>query len=287
MRRFFPFAAVALLAFAAHADETMHHPLWQVDGDNATVYLLGSIHLLRPDDYPLADVIYAAYDDAESLLMELDLDDLDEIEMAKLINEMGRADTSLKQMMGDEAFELAKQKALLLGLDLNRLNEIEPWYAALTVVNLQMMRLGFDPANGVDLHFATRAAEDGKEIEGLETARFQLSIFDDLPMDQQRELLLVSLDEAVELADLVDDMVAGWKSGDSEQLETMLLESFQQFPDVYQEIIVDRNLRWTDVIEPLLDGNADVLVVVGALHLVGDDSVIAMLEDRGHTVRQH
>lgn len=272
-----------------HASAAGHLlPLWQVEGRENTVYLLGSVHLLRENDYPLDSAIYAAYDDAEILIMELDMDDLDPARMQALVIELGGvADGgSLAGLMGEDLYSEAETLAASINVPLQMLASVEPWLAAITVEQLMLQRIGFNPAFGVEAHFVGKAGSDGKEILGLEEIDEQLGFLDSLSIEAQRELLIQTLSEAIDLEPMMDGLVEAWRRGDTDYLEANMLADMQDYPELYDAIVVGRNKSWVMSIDELLDDTDDYLVIVGALHLVGDDSVPALLEDRGRRVRQ-
>ena len=274
-------------AFAADSDPAGHHILWSLQGKTNKVYLLGSVHMLQPSE-ELPAAIDAAYADAESLLMEIDMDDLDPAEMRQAVTDLAMlpADQTLQQQLGAQTYEQFTTKARAMGIEPAMLDHFRPWFAAITLVQLQLMKMGLDPESGVERRLTARAAGDGKPIEGLETAREQLEIMARLPEKQQREFLLYSVEDAERMASEVDKLVAAWRRGDATQMAKLLQEGFDEYPDLYRPLTVDRNRKWIPQIERLLEGRDDYLVVVGALHLVGTDSVIDLLERKGYKVNQ-
>lgn len=278
-------SALAATPVAADSDSP---PLWQLKGRNNSVYLLGSVHVLRDDAQPLAPSITRAYQDADIVYMEVDLDDLDpmEVQQFTLSNGVLPPDQSLATLLGAARYSKAKSEAEKLGLDLDQLAQLEPWVVALSAVQAQVLRLGLDPDAGIERRLARDAARDQKEIRGLETVVDQLGIFDRLPLDRQQDFLLMSLEEAIELPATIDDMIAAWSRGDIERLATMMSDEFKDFPELYEPLVVARNRNWTRQIVELLDDDTDYLVVVGALHLAGADSVIEMLRERGVSARR-
>ena len=283
---------IALLfcaATAAAADSTgsERHILWSLKGKTNTVYLLGSFHLLKASE-TLPAAIDSAYADAEKLVMEIDMDDLDPAQMQQAAAELAMLppDQSLQQQLGAETYEQFASKASGLGIDPAMLQRFRPWFAAITLVQLQLMKLGLDPNSGVEQRLTRRSTSDGKPIQGLETVREQLEIMARLPEKQQREFLLYSIDDAQRMASEVDDLLAAWRRGDAAGMAKLLAEGYQQYPDLYRPLTVERNRKWIPQIERLLDDRDDYLVVVGALHLVGTDSVIDLLERRGYKVKQ-
>lgn len=263
-------------------------PLWEIQGTENRILLLGSVHFLRPQDFPLPKAMTDAYADADVLIMELDLSDVDPIEVQQLLQKMtidprGR---NLRTLMGAPAFRSAEKLASEIDLDLSGFILYEPWFAALQITQMRLMQLGFDGSNGVDAHFAQLAVRDGKPIRGLETMEFQLASMDSLPADAQRDFLLQTLDDAIQIEDLMDDIVSAWRTGDTQKLEAELLDGLDEQPELYDALLVRRNQNWASSILDLIDDSQDYLIVVGALHLIGDDSLLRLIEDVGYPARQ-
>ena len=297
MHRIARFAALTLLTFtlqpavrslAAESPNPARQPLWSVNGKTNTVYLLGSVHFLNASE-KLPAAADAAYDDAEKLVMEIDLDDISAVELQQATLEFGMLPEgeTLEKQVGAEAYAKVTAHARELGVEPAVLNRFRPWFAALTLVQMHLMKMGLDPASGVERRLAARAAVDKKPIEGLETLREQLGMLAALPDKQQREFLLYSVEDAERAAREVDALLAAWRRGDAQGLADLLSEGFEKYPDLYRPLTIERNRKWIASLEDLLDDEDDYLVVVGALHLVGDDSVIELLESKGHAVTQH
>ena len=281
---------LALLATSCPALADDAHPLsmWQIDGANNSVYLLGSIHMLREEDYPLPSAIYTAYEEAEVLIMELDMDDLDPVAEQALAIDLGliKDGRALRDLMGPKLYAEAEELAEALQIPLTILENSEPWFAAINVEMMMLMRIGFDPMQGIEYHLSGLATGDNKEILGLETTREQLEILDNLSSDAQREMLIQTLSDSLEIADAMDEMVNAWRYGDIEFLEDSLLDDMQEFEELHEAIVVQRNKNWVEDIQELLSEDDDYLVIVGALHLVGEEGVPRLLSQRGLDVTQ-
>ena len=275
---------VAVLADSAGTPVTM----WMAEGSGNRVYLLGSIHLLREQDHPLPQIIADAYEDAETLYMELDMDDLDPLATQATINRLGMLEEgiSLRDVMGEELYAEAATAASELEIPLEMLERTEPWYAAITVEQLVLARIGFSTAYGIEMHLLRKASGDGKEILGFETLEQQLGYLDSLSLEAQRELLMQTLTEGAVIREIMDDLISAWRSGDIDYLEQTLLADLSGYPELYDTIVADRNRLWVDTIDDLLDDGEDYLVIVGALHLVGEDGVPRLLEQRGIRITQ-
>ena len=262
--------------------------MWLIEGQANRVYMLGSVHLLRKQDHPLPEVMEEAYQDAEALIMELDMDDLDPAALQAATNRMGLLDdgVTLKDVIGEEAWDTALAAAEEIRIPLDMMSQSEPWLAAITIEQLILMRLGFNPLYGIELHMTTQAVADGKPITGLETAVEQLGFFDDMSVEAQTDLLMQTLTESREAGELMDEMIEAWRNGDVGYLEENMLAEMAEYEELYATIVVDRNRRWVDDIVELLDDEDDYLVIVGALHMVGEDGVPTLLSERGIEIEQ-
>jgi uncharacterized protein len=282
--------AASALLLAAPALARDQHVLWTVAGRHNTVYLLGSIHLLRATDGGLPAVANDAYVDAEQLIMEIDMDAAD-AEPAALLGTMQQAamlppGQTLRSVLGADYARIASQTEES-GLPLEPFDSFAPWFVALTVMSLELAKRGFDPSLGVEQTLAARATSDRKPITGLETAQQQFAVLSGLPLTEQKRFLMMTLDETGRMDEEIDQLLAAWRTGDTQELETLLSAEFERFPELYKPLTEDRNRAWLGKIESMLDDDRDdYLVVVGALHLVGRNSVVDLLEARGYEVRQ-
>ena len=289
MNRFI--CGLLLLAYSgALWADTEAHPvtLWRAQGTSNSVYLLGSIHLLRPEDHPLPSVIDKAYEDAEVLVMELDMDDLDGAMAQQLFNQNGvlRDGTTLRDLMGDDLYEQAAGLAEANDIPIDMLAASEPWLAAITVEMMALYRIGFNPALGVEMQMTSRAIADGKPVDGLEEIEEQLAFLDGLSLDAQRNMLMQTLEDSASMGESIDKMIRAWRYGDTEYLESELLDSLAQHEELSDTLVTNRNRRWVSQIDELLDDRDDYLIIVGALHLVGEDGVPNLLAQRGVKIRQ-
>jgi len=281
---------VALLLSPAVWPDTGGHPvtLWRAAGQSNSVYLLGSIHLLRPGDYPLPLAIDAAYAEAEVLVMELDMDDLDAVQAQQLFAQKGvlQGGETLRELMGETAYQQARVAAEAIDIPIEMLAQSEPWLAAVTVEMMMFYRIGFNPMLGVEMQLVSQAARDGKPIEGLETAEEQTAFLDELSLDTQRDMLLQTLEEGAGIEGSIDEIIRAWRYGDIEVLESSLLKDLEKNQELSEALVNRRNRRWVEQITELLDDSDDYLVVVGALHLIGDQGVPELLNRAGVKIVQ-
>lgn len=294
-----PLLMSVFLALAAPVVQAASPPpvplLWKVsDGDNA-LYLLGSFHLLKPGDYPLSKDVDVALADAESLLFELSPEEMASPALATTMMQAGlRMDgTTLDAQIGPglaaklDAWSAAQPPGT--PIDAEVLQRFEPWFAGLTVSLLQMTSMGLDPELGLDRHFMALAAAAGKPVGGLETGAQQVALFDGMDTAEQVQLLADALEDASSGTDQLERLHADWRAGRADALWTGLVADMRrEYPLLYRRINVERNQAWLPKLAARLEapGAGDTLVVVGALHLLGEDGVVQGLRERGYTVER-
>jgi uncharacterized protein YbaP (TraB family) len=278
--------AAALLGIAVAADAKTF--AWKATGKGGVVYLVGSVHLLSKDFYPLNPTIEAAYKDADLLVEEVDMAEMldPSAQLGFLSRGMLPSSTPLDTVVSASTYALVAKRASDLGLPVEPFKLLKPWLVALMLVQVEWQKAGFDPELGLDKHFYDQAKADGKRTEGLETAEYQISRLDGMSMEQQEHLLSESLkDLDAERANMTR-LVDAWRAGDAPAVERIVLSELKQEPLLYQRLLVERNRNWIPKIEALFARPRPALVVVGAAHLVGPDGLIALLRAKGYTVEQ-
>ena len=275
------------LSASVRADGPLH-ALWELHGKHNTVYILGSIHVLRPSDYPLAPAVLNAYGNANSILMEVNLAqvDLQGMQTELLASARLPEGKTLQGIMGDARYQRAQVLAREVGVDLGIFDAFAPWFAAEAISQMQLQQLGFQPQSGVEMFFLERARTDGKSVAGLETVHDQIALFNALSMDEQADYLVSSLEEAHDLPKEVGAMVHAWAGGDTQWFADELKSEIGRDPVLYDSVLAARNRKWVPKIEALLNDDKNYLVIVGTAHLVGQGSVIALLKKDGIAAAQ-
>ena len=279
---------LSCLALLLLAQAVVAIPLWELENTAGQVRLLGSIHLLRPQDFPLPAAMEQAYEDAEILVMELDMDNLDPVQAQVVITRlaMDPQGRDLEVLMGQRDFAKAKQGAAEFDVELELLRPFEPWFAALQITQLRLMQLGLDPNLGLEQQWSSRARQSGKEVRGLETLEDQLGALDSMAPRTQRQFLLQTIDEARMAESMINTTLDAWRNGRLETLEDETTQALSDQPQVYQRLLVDRNRAWTRQIAEMARDGGNYLIVVGSAHLLGKDSVLVMLEEAGYPSRR-
>ncbi|HLF10591.1 MAG TPA: TraB/GumN family protein [Gammaproteobacteria bacterium] len=285
--RGFLLGATLLCAAFTH-DANADPAAWRVSGrDGGEIWLLGSMHYLRAEDYPLPALIEELYERADAIVMELDLDDLGAAQQQSSLVSAAvlPRGTTLRDVLDADVYQLTERHARAAGIDLALLQNFEPWLVAITLLSQGMTRLGYEADRGLEQYLVGKARRAGKEILGLESLETQIRVFDQLPRSQQQALLEQTLQELETTgAGMMEQLADAWRAGQLETLADQLLGDFEGFPGLYETLVTDRNTRWLEPLEGFLDERRPYLVVVGALHLVGRGSVVELLQMRGHTV---
>jgi uncharacterized protein YbaP (TraB family) len=250
---------------------------------------LGSLHVLKSDAYPLAKAVDDAYNASQKVVFETDLKAmLDPAVQAKMVD-LGRypeGQTIFQHISADMRTAL-KKKMTELGMPLEHFGRFRPWFLALTMTVLEMQRLGFSPEYGIDVHYYGRAVTDQKEIGFLESAEFQLNLLGKMSAKDQNAFLGQTLKDLDLAAQMADDMLRFWKMGDADNLYEILFKSFEGYPQIENRLLRQRNQDWVKKLEEMMGEDKNVLVIVGAGHLAGPGSVVAILKEKGYKVKQN
>ncbi|UCF95315.1 MAG: TraB/GumN family protein [Desulfobacterales bacterium] len=263
--------------------------LWSIQTRSNTVFLLGSIHFLKSDSYPLARAIERAYAASPQIVFETDMAAMNDPAIQGKVLALGTypEGESLYQHITARTKRLLEEKMAATGLPPEQFARFRPWFLALNLTTLEILRLGFDPNFGIDLHFFGRAQQDGKRILFLEPIEYQLELLAGMDKRDQNAFLSQTLTELELVTSRTADMVKFWQSGDTANLHKILFESFKDHPQIHNRLLIERNRKWVREIEKMAKQKENYLVIVGAGHLVGPRSVVELIEKKGYEVRQH
>lgn len=282
--------AVPLSATAREDEADAPAPsFWKVEGEENTLWLFGSIHVLTEEHYPLAEAVETAFEESAYLVVETDIVNLDpQVQQRMMLNTgMLGEDQTLRDVLGEEQYERAQSLAQENGYDLEQMSALRPWLIALVLQVTEFQKLGYTAEHGVDTYFLERASEGPQSIVELESFKYQLQLFDNLDQDIQNAFLMQTLEEIQDVEEQIEALVEGWESGKLEELEETLMADFNDYPEVYDRVVTQRNRNWLESLSEFLDeGERDYFVVVGALHMVGEEGLVNLLREAGYTVER-
>lgn len=259
--------------------------LWVIKDADSTLYLFGSVHVLRPTTGWASPRVQAAFDSASDIWFEISNPD-DQAAIVPLMQQYGLSPTYRNATaLTTGELTLFGNAAQSVGSDAVRMDNYRPWLAALTLSVAPLVKAGYDPKSGVELVLKARAEAAGKPIHGFETIDKQIGILAGLPDDVQLVFLRETLKDYENAATKLDEMVSAWARGDVDVLSRVMVQEMKDAsPALYQSILVDRNTDWANQIQTMLQGSGAAFIAVGAGHLAGDDSVQSILAKRGVTV---
>src|SRR3989442_1139882 len=238
-----PLIACAVAAVAPLRATAAHNFLWKATGKPGVIYLVGSVHVLSKDYYPLDPALETAFKDADLLVEEVDLADMlaPEAQLKMLTRGMLPAEQTLDKLLSPATLALVNKTLADLGPAGDVFKRFKPWMLALTIQALELQKAGFDPNLGLDKHFYDLAQEAHKEVQGLETVEYQLSRFDGMTMEQQDRLLADTVKELATEKANVGKLADAWKTGDAPTVERIVLADLKSDPVIYQRLLVERN----------------------------------------------
>jgi hypothetical protein len=269
-------------------EQSTKNCLWSIQNQSNKIYLLGSIHVLKQETYPLDAAIEKAYAGSERIIFETDIAAMQDPAMQAKMLELGMyaAEQNLFENIARDTRQQLEKKMSALGLPLEAFSRFKPWFVALTLTTLELQRLGYNLQYGIDVYFFGKARSGGKEIGFLEPPEYQIDLLGNMANKDQNDFLKQTLKDLELISELAGDLVNSWKSGDADKLHELLHKSFKDYPNLNDRLLIQRNRKWVKEVEAAMRQNKNVLFVVGAGHLVGPESVVDLLRKNGHAVKQ-
>jgi len=266
--------------------------LYKVSSKTSTVYVLGSIHLAKPELYPLNTAITQAYKNSDALVVEVNPSSPESatvMQNAMMSLGLYKNGKTLKSELRPKTYQTLKAYATKVNVPLENMERMRPWVVMIQLTVTEMMRLGYSPELGIDQHFINLALNDRKEILELETAQQQMELLSKEDKEFQDKLLFYTLESMHDMEPMLEEMYKGWKRGDEKAFEEIMMTPVDEDPtlkDIYDELITKRNYAMTEKIEDFLKTKKDYFVVVGSGHVIGEEGIVTLLRKNGFTVSQ-
>lgn len=280
--------SVLAVSLAAATSLLAQSSVWKVTKDGHSLYLGGTCHMLRPADLPIPAEFDTAFAAASTIVFETDMARLQSPEAQQLLlTKAAFTDgTTLEKALTPEAWKAVQDYCGKVGLPADKIQSLKPWMIMVTIVAVEIQRLGFTP-NGVDRQFHQKAQAAGKKLEGLETLEEQVSFITTMGAGQESDLIIATLRDLARIPGMLDDLLAAWRAGDLVKLDAVMsAEMRKTYPKIFEELFTKRNRAWLPKIEALLASEPTEFVLVGVGHLAGDDGIIHTLKQHGCTVEQ-
>jgi len=265
---------------STQAEGSARPALWKLSDEDTTIYLFGTVHMLKPGISWFDHEVKAAFDRSDELVMEVvepDPSKMNSIVTTLALNPNGPG--ILSRLTPEEKKRYLKALADN-GLPAATMDQLDPWMVAITLSVAPLQRLGYDQNIGVEKTLEKAARDAGKKVSGLETAEQQLGYFDMLPEKAQIVYLNTTVAELPKVESEFDQLLRNWAEGKPDALAEQLNASLEATPELAKLLLFDRNARWADWIAKRMEQPGTVFLAVGAGHLAGKNSVLDMLNQR-------
>lgn len=259
--------------------------LWQISKGDKRLYLGGTVHVLGYEDYPLPEEFVEAFSNSKKIVFETDIVKAKEPEFAqKLLRQMTYPQgKSLRDVLNKQTY----QRLVAYFSDkvpMAQIDTMKPGMVVLMLSAIEFQRMGLVTV-GVDEHFWNLARQEGKSIGTLETLDEQLGFLVNMGKGNENELIMSTLNELKQVDLMINTLRSAWRAGNELEMKNIVLQDMvDDYPELYQSMLVKRNHNWLPHIEAMMDNEGIALVLVGALHLVGDDGLLQLFRDKGYEV---
>jgi uncharacterized protein YbaP (TraB family) len=262
--------------------------MWVVKDADSTVYLLGTIHVMKPGVNWRSDKLDAALKSSDEYWMEADVQADPAIAQTYALNFGMDSRKSLASTLGEAHYAKFVEVAKRYEIPTEGLQQMRPWLASIVLTRAQFISIGYDPALGVDSTLEKEAMAAGKPIKPFETASEHLGLLAEMPDKVAAEMLIQTLDELDQGAAVIEELQAAWLAGDLKQLQRVGSDRMRkEAPELFDVLITRRNNNWVKQIDTLMKGSGTQFIAVGAAHLIGKDSVPEQLGKLGYKVERY
>jgi uncharacterized protein len=279
---------VLFIFFSSAYAQNHKNFLWTVQSKTNTVYILGSIHFMKKEIYPLDKKIEDAFDKSDVLSVEANVNDISRIDLQKLMEtSLYSGDDNIEKHVSGETYRFVKKEIERNGIPAWIADKQRPWILALTLTSLELLKLGFNPEYGIDMHFLSKASGK-KKIKELESVNYQINLLSGFSDKEQEAFLLYTLKDLNLIEKEVDTALRAWTTGDAKGMESIMgsLQEDRGMSSMYEKLIYERNRNMAAKIEEYLKTKETYFVVVGAGHIVGEKGIIEILRRKGYHVAQ-
>jgi len=263
--------------------------VWKLDGDNGSFYLAGSCHVLRKSDYPLPEEFEAAYDDADQVIFESDIEALmsQEIQLLLISKGMYTGGDTLEKKLSKKSYASLVKYCNDRSMSIDLFQSFKPWMVAMTFLVLELANNGISAADGLDMYFSNKVKKDGKQTGGLEDVNRHIELVSSFEEEFDDSIIENFIQEVEKVKVVMESLIKSWRAGDEAEIDEYISENMRkEFPKLYKKLITDRNRDWIPHLETLMDSGKRTLVIVGVGHLVGKDSVINLLKSKGYKIKK-
>jgi len=262
--------------------------VWKVTNDQHSLYIGGTIHVLTPEDYPLAKEYNLAYQAADKVIFETDMEAVSSPEFGqKMMSQMMYSDgTTINKVLKPETYQALAVHLSSRQIPMQAFASHKPSLLAVSLTFIELQAMGYT-SEGVDMFFANMAKADGKQQGWLETPDEQLSFIAKMGDDDPNAMIEYTLKDIIKMPEMFGKLHSTWLAGDMQGMADVGITPFKaDYPAIYQDLLVTRNNNWLPKIVKMLNDQPIELILVGALHLAGPDSVLTKLKAKGYKIEK-
>ena len=284
MKQIIIFCTLLLINFNAFSAS----PVWKIEHNGYSLYLAGTIHLLRASDYPLPSSFDKAYQNSSTLVFETDIDALKTPDLSqKLLASIQLPEgQSLQTILAPKTLQLLQLYCLQNNILIDNLVRFKPSFVAMTLALTALSNMNVNQS-GVDEYYNQKAKTDHKPTLGLETPEQQIKILSEMAQGYEDEFIIQTLKDMTDIESQFDGMLLSWRQGNLNKIESFFITSAKkQFPLIHQRLLVDRNQNWLPHLKDYLTTPETEMVLVGSAHLAGKDGLLNALKAMGYKITQ-
>ena len=262
--------------------------LWKVQLHNSVTYIGGTCHILRKSDYPLPEEFVKAYEDSDIIVFETQLEELNSPKSQEMIIKKGfyTDELSLDKVLSPRTYDFLKKYCEDSGIPVLSLNKLKPSMVVLTLLGLELQKLGVNQT-GVDHYFHHMATTEGKKIEGLESVTKQIEFVVSMGEGNEDDFIEHSIKDLKKTRQILNELIPAWRQGDEDKLYQLYIAPMKtDYPNLYSTLIAERNREWLSKIKRYLQTSQNEFILVGVGHLVGKDGIINHLKRSGYIINK-
>ena len=280
--------ATVVSLFITTAISAQAASVWKISSDKHSLYIGGTIHILAPEDYPLPQEYERAFAAASKLVFETDMAAVKTLEFQQMMMaKMSYSDgTTIDKILDAKIYSALSAHLASRQIPMAAVATMKANLLAITLSIVELQKMGFTSI-GVDQFYTDRANEKGKAVAWLESPEQQINFIANMGNGDANEMIEYALKDIKKMPETIGQLRRTWLSGDMEGMAAVGIAPFKaDYPQIYQDLLVTRNNNWLPQIETMLKDKPVELILVGALHLAGPDSVLHSLAAKGYKVEQ-
>ncbi|MFL0810207.1 MAG: TraB/GumN family protein [Agarilytica sp.] len=261
-------------------------PVWKISKNGQHLFIGGTVHLLAQSDHPLPKSFDTAYNQANKIVFETDINAMKSPAFLLKMNGIITFNNgqTLRNTLQAQTYHKLEAYFKARGMDILSFSGLTPTGVMLTISTMELQLLGMNPSLGVEMTYIASAQRDKKPLDHLESIDEHLSFIANMGGDDNDALLLQTLAELNALPATLAQLKKAWRAGNNAMLEQLTLSEMKKHPHIYESLLVVRNNNWLPKIEAMLNDNPIELILVGALHLVGEDGLLRLLQQKGYII---